>query len=90
MMEILKRLRNLPVWIKGLIKASLLSITLASIFLSYLYFVGIPKTTARNLYNQAESALAVGNKEKAYSLLQQAVISYPEKYIVEELKGFPN
>lgn len=90
MMEILKRLKALPIWIKGLIKASLLSITLASLFLSYLYFIGIPKTNARNLYNQAETALSLGNIDKAYMLLRQAVNAWPEEYIVEELKSFPN
>ncbi len=80
------RLRSLPVWAKGLIKATLLSISLGCIFLSYLYFVGMPKTAARNLFNRAEMALALGNTEKGYLLLRQALASYPEEYILERIR----
>jgi hypothetical protein len=46
----------------------------------------MPKTNPRNLYNRAEIALSLGNTEKGYLLLKQALTSYPEEYILEKLR----
>lgn len=63
----------------------LVSVLVAGVFGAYLVFVGIPKTQARNLYNEAQVARSSGD-EGAYSeLLDKAYAAWPEGYIGDEL-----
>lgn len=49
-------------------------------FLLYLFGIGIPKTQARNLYNQAMAALEKGDVGAARAALQNSVAAWPEDY----------
>jgi predicted PurR-regulated permease PerM len=81
----LEHTHSLP---KGLLKAGITSLAVGIVFLGYLLLIGIPKTQARNLFNQAESANKNGDIQKAKELLQQAYLVWPEGYIASELENY--
>jgi outer membrane protein assembly factor BamD (BamD/ComL family) len=75
---------------KSLLKKVLLiaitSVIVGLIYGSYFYFLGIPKTQARNYYNMAIKDLEDGKISDAKDKLEQAVNYWPEEYIEEKLK----
>lgn len=74
-----------PLWQKILI--SIVTATMVgAIFLIYMVFIGIPKTTARNLYNEAEISQRQGDTTKAKELLEQAYTIWPEPYIQDKME----
>lgn len=70
---------------RAIFSAFILTILLAAGFLAYLKFVGIPRTQARNLYNQAQLLLAEDKTAEAKEILVQAQAFWPEDYILEAL-----
>ncbi len=76
-----KNVRIIP----ALLRSAAVSLLVALIFGGYLILIGIPKSTARNLYNQALLAADMGDLEKADQLLQDAYAAWPEDYIQEAL-----
>ena len=59
-----------------------------SVYLTYYFFVGIPKTQARNLYNIALEYIAFDDYENYYKNLKAAYNSWPERYIADELEAY--
>ena len=57
----------------------------SGIFLLYFFFVGIPKTQARNYFNLAVENINNGNYVEAESNLVTAISFWRENYIVEKL-----
>ncbi len=57
-----------------------------SAFGIYYIYVGVPKTTARNLYNAAHYQIEKNNRGEAIELLEQAYSTWPEEYIYLELE----
>lgn len=55
-------------------------------FLSYMYFVGIPKTRARNFYNLAIQAESEEEIQTAINYLETAEHYWAEEYIIEKLQ----
>lgn len=49
--------------------------------------IGVPKTQARNLYNDAQLELGSGQISAARNLLEQAYKTWPEAYIQEALEN---
>lgn len=78
-------------WLKSNTKELLLSLAIslliALLFGSFMYFVGIPKTKARNEYNKAVIDLQRGNEESAMQHLEEALEYWDEKYIREALEN---
>lgn len=76
-------------WLKNNIRemfySLVVSIIVASIFITYIYFVGIPKTKARNEYNKAVIELKLGNEDAVEMHLENALNHWNEKYIRETL-----
>lgn len=72
------------------LKQLLLSVLVILAFsLIYLTLVGIPKTRARNLYNQAELAANAGDSQTEVTrLLQEAYAAWPEDYIADYLAKY--
>lgn len=66
----------------------LVSIVVTSLFLVYLYFIGIPKTRAAAYYRLAANSAGLGEKSDAEEFFNKAIESYPEGYILEEYKKF--
>lgn len=64
--------------------------TITLLFLGYLYFIGIPKTRARNFYNLAIQAEAQNNKMEAITYLETAKHYWAEEYIVKKLVELQN
>lgn len=71
-----------------LYKPILAGIVIALVFLSYQYFIGIPKTRAAAYYNLAVESLGLGDKENAQLYFDLAIESFPEAYIVNEYQDF--
>ncbi len=68
----------------------LVSIAVGALFLSYMYFIGVPKTKARNFYNLAVQAEKDGNKSKELEYLHQAADYWPEQYILQKISDLQN
>lgn len=66
-------------------KVILTSLLIATVFLVYLLFMGIPRTQARNLYNQAIVAADFGSITTAQRHFQEALLYWPEPYIQQKL-----
>lgn len=66
---------------KGVLATLLTSFLLTFGFLTYLKFVGIPRTEARNLFNQAQLLIEEDRASEAKELLTQAYSVWPEEYI---------
>lgn len=71
--------------IANTLRSFAVSLAVALLFLVYLVTLGIPKTTARNLYNEATLALKAGETAQARNLLEEAYKAWPEPYIKQEL-----
>ena len=72
--------------IKNLSKVFLVSIVIAALFLGFMYFIGIPKTQARNYYNLAIQDEAKGDTQKELQDLKTAINFWPEEYILQKLQ----
>lgn len=59
-----------------------------TVYLAYYFFIGIPKTQARNYYNLALEYIAFDDYENYYKNLQAAYNSWPERYIADELDAY--
>jgi len=71
------------------IKFVIVSIGITTVFLLYVWFIGIPKTEARNLYNRAQIFIELHDYISARSLLEDAYAEFPEGYISEALTSLP-
>lgn len=66
----------------NLAKSLAISISIAGIFLLYLYLIGIPMTRARNLYNQAMRTTDV---DQQIALLEESLRNWHEQYVADAL-----
>lgn len=73
--------------LKKLSKFITITTVTTGIFLLYLMLIGVPKTQARNLYNDAQLELGSGQISAARNLLEQAYKTWPEAYIQEALEN---
>ena len=73
---------------KAILSALIISVLLGGGFLVYLKFVGIPRTEARNLFNQAQLLLLDDKDREAKTLLDKAYETWPEEYILNLLQTF--
>lgn len=55
-------------------------------FLAYMFLIGIPKTKARNYYNQGMIAREEGNEAEAQKDFEKALTYWDEEYIKKEMK----
>ena len=55
------------------------------IYCIYIYYVGIPKTLARQYYLQAQQYYRIGQYDRYLELLNQSKSFYEEKYVTEEI-----
>lgn len=62
------------------------SFAVVLIFVIYLTFVGIPKTQARNFYNQALKQIENDEEDKAKASLLEGLKFWDERYIGEEFE----
>lgn len=58
---------------KEILQAFIVMVIVASVYLAYLYFVGIPMTKAKNYYNQAYLNFTEGNYEKSRNALNNSL-----------------
>jgi hypothetical protein len=77
---------KMPKFLKNFLKLTAVSAFAAISFLSYMYFIGIPKTKAALFYNLAVTELKSGNSLIAEAYLKDALSYWREKYILEKLK----
>jgi hypothetical protein len=73
--------------LKRALPVLVLSIAVAAVYGAYIYFVGIPRTSARHLYNEAQQAFKAGNISTGLQKLDQAYAAWPETYIAQERAG---
>jgi hypothetical protein len=66
---------------RGILATLLTSFLLLIAFLTYLKFIGIPRTEARNLFNQAQLLILQEKDSEAKDVLMQAYAIWPEEYI---------
>jgi uncharacterized membrane protein YgaE (UPF0421/DUF939 family) len=71
--------KDFPTWLKVILTC----IGVTSAFLIYLIAIGIPKTQARNYYNQALIAQSIDQSDLAQSLLDKAYSAWPEAYFLK-------
>lgn len=62
-----------------------ISLLVAGTFLTYMFLIGIPKTKARNYYNQAMIARQEGDEAKAQENFEKALNYWNEEYIRREM-----
>jgi hypothetical protein len=74
--------------LKNLKRPIIYSIITATIFLTYLFTVGIPKTRAAAYYNLAQQQLGLGAISKADEYYREAIRSFPEAYLLEQYLEF--
>ncbi len=65
---------------------AVISVIIILLFGAYVYFIGRPKTMARNYYNRAQIDLKEGQEDKAIENMQKALEYWEEDYIREELE----
>lgn len=53
--------------------------------IGYVLIIGIPKTTARNLYNEGHRLISNGEFEKGLTIFKDAYEAYPEDYIQKSI-----
>lgn len=75
-------------WKRSLLKYFLVILLFAVGYLTYYFFIGIPKTQARNLYEISQEHLNMGETDKYIEKLNEAYSRWPEKYIADELETF--
>lgn len=75
---------------KNLLKAFIVSLVVAGIYMAYYVTIGIPKTQARNYFNLANSDLEVGDKESALKNLETAKGFWPEQYVLDKIEELSN
>lgn len=69
----------------------LATVVVGLLFSVYLLFVGVPRTHARNLYNEAEALFTQGDDNESRQKLEAAYAVWPEQYILDTLQnGFSN
>lgn len=73
-------------FVKNLALVTVGCLVSAGAYMLYFYTVGIPKTQARNYYNQAIVKLEEGEREEAIKDLEKALTFWKEPYIEEQLK----
>jgi hypothetical protein len=61
-----------------------INILIILIYLIYIVFIGIPKTSARYYYLEAQKMYSLGNMAEFEVLLNKSKNIYPEAYIVNE------
>lgn len=69
---------------KSLITAFIIAIA----FLTYMYFIGIPKTQAAGFFNMAQRQEAFGAKKEAQRYYELALEAFQENYIQREYERF--
>jgi len=57
-----------------------------SIYLLYLFTLGVPKTQARNLYLKAQERLKIGDVDGYLNYMKKSLSYYQEEYILSELE----
>lgn len=67
---------------KELLRFSLVTAAILSVWAIYMGFVGVPSTIGRNLYNQA---MATTNKELRKELLTESLNTWYADYVKQEL-----
>lgn len=72
--------------LKQLAYSLTISLLVAGIFLAYMFLIGIPKTKARNYYNQGMIARQEGNETEAQKDFEKALSYWKEEYIRKEMK----
>jgi hypothetical protein len=75
---------------RALVKPLIATFVVGAIFLAYLMYIGIPKTQARNLYNEGLLQIQQGNISDGLELYRQAYTTWPEEYIKQELAAWEN
>ena len=75
-------MKSLKKTLPKLILASLLTF---GIYMAYYVTIGVPKTEARNFYNEGIKAQGLGNTELAKKDFQKALTFWHEQYIQDEL-----
>lgn len=70
-------------WAKVLLKLAGVSLLVAFICISYLLAVGIPKTQARQKYNEASLSYVLSDYAQSLVLAEEAYKIWPENYIYE-------
>lgn len=66
---------------KAISSMLLVTFLLVGGFLAYLKLIGIPRTEARTLYNEAQLLLFDDRDDEAKALLEKAYSIWPEEYI---------
>lgn len=72
--------------LKQLAYSLTISLLVAGIFLAYMFLIGIPKTKARNYYNQGMIARQEGNEIQAQKDFEKALSYWKEEYIKREMQ----
>lgn len=70
---------------RDILKMLAFSVLVTVGFFVYYYFIGIPKTQARNYYNLAEKYLGLNDKQIARRYLFQGLQIWPEDYIKQKI-----
>lgn len=60
------------------------------LFFVYLIAIGVPRTHARNLYNEAYTLSEQGQNAEARSKLEEAYAVWPEPYILDGINLIDN
>jgi hypothetical protein len=68
-------------------KLFIVTVLVGSLYLNYMFAIGIPKTQARNHYNLALKLLEYGETDKAIDELNTAQNYWDEDYIREALQN---
>lgn len=74
--------------LNNLFKPVLVGIVIGFIFLSYQYFIGVPKTRAAAYYNLAVESMGLGDSKNAQIYFELAIENFPEGYILKEYQDF--
>ena len=74
--------------LKNLIKPIIVAAVFALAFLTYMYFIGIPKTKAAGYYQLAVQQAGLGDTQKANEYFQKAISAYPEELIVNAYQKY--
>lgn len=73
--------------LKVAFKVIITCVIVSAIYLAYFFFIGVPKTQARNYYNSALKEIENGNNEKAKEDLRTALTYWDEDYIKVKLES---
>ena len=67
--------------IKALLPVAVVSTLVVLVFGVYLFFIGIPRTQARNLYNEGVLSIQAGEIRPAIQYFRAALNYWPEEHI---------